>query len=239
MNDISNAKQYSEFWSNESDFLEFHHIYEKLANISPEGNVLEVGCGVGNGTLHLSKNHNVLSLDSNLGLINEAEKRLDAINVAHNICRCDFFSLSEEDKQVILDFEPKVIAGWFIGSHGEDIYKHTTEEPDFRVKSKLYREKIEDIVISKSMCVDTVEYIHLVSRGGVIDGFTEADIFKDVKDDYDTYVFNQIGFEVIDVKQIPWPRDGSTFQYGSAPNPNLAQGNAIPMITSLIAKKMG
>ncbi|WP_409409307.1 methyltransferase domain-containing protein [Acidithiobacillus ferriphilus] len=235
---LSNPEQYSQHWKKESEFLDSHHIYEKLSKVTPIGNVLEVGCGAGFGTRHLSNGRNVLSLDSNPHLIMEAKEYLDSATINHNIHKCDLFDLTNEDKFVIKTFNPKIIVGWFIGSHGVDIFKHTEEEPGELEKSKLYREKIEDIIASRDVCVCSVDYIHLVNRGGIVLGLPEDEYFNSTKDDYDTYVFNEIGFEVSDVKFIDWPREGSDFQYGQAPNPNLAEGESVPAITSIIAKRV-
>ncbi|EOX4444932.1 class I SAM-dependent methyltransferase [Vibrio alginolyticus] len=235
--ELSNPEQYSELWTKESEFLELHGIYEKLSHHTPKGNTLEFGCGTGKGTRYLSNGRSVLSLDSNQYLIDAANSYLEGLNVSRNIHKCDFFELTTEDKKAIKTFSPKVITGWFVGSHGQDIFKHTPEEPDPVTKSKLYREKIEDIIVSKDVCLESVDYIHLVNRGGIIEGFSDSEIFSETKKDYDTYVFGNVGFEVVEVKNYEWPRVGSEFQYGQAHNPNLAKGKAIPMITSIVAKR--
>jgi SAM-dependent methyltransferase len=235
---LSNPEQYSKLWTSESDFLDSHNIYEKLAKLTPLGNVLELGCGIGAGTQHLSSGRNLLSLDSNSNLIKAARERLVNAGINHNIHECDFFHLGDEDKRIINKFNPKVIAAWFIGSHGMDIYKHTKEEPNEHMKSKLYREKIEDVIISSDMRTDTVDFIHLVNRGGIVAGFTEVDFFNETKKDYDTYVFKEVGFEVVSVNLMDWPREGSDFGYIQAPNPILAQGEATPSIISIIAKRI-
>lgn len=235
---LSNAGEYSESWAKESDQLQDNDVYRKLSDIAPNGNTLEFGCGVGNGTLHLAKDRHVLSLDNNKGLIEQARARLESAGIDHRIHECDFFNLGVVEKQMISDFQPKVIVAWFVGSHGEDIFKHTEEEPDPVTKSKLYREKIEDIISSSDVCIDSVEYIHLASRGVRVAGFSDEEVFLSQKDDYDTYVFKKIGFEVIGVNQVEWVRENSEFVYGQAHNPNLAQGKRTPVVTSIIAKRI-
>jgi SAM-dependent methyltransferase len=235
---VSNPEQYSELWKDESDLLESHKIYERLSKITPSGNVLEFGCGAGKGTRHLAIGRALLALDSNSYLIAEAKKYLHAAGVSHNIHKCDFFNLTAEDKNVIKEFNPEVIVGWFIGSHGMDIHKHTEEESNELTKSKLYREKIEDIIVSPGVCLDSVKYIHLVNRGGAVVGFSESVHFISTKNDYDMHVFRKIGFEVVDVKLIDWSRVGSDFPYGSAPSSNLAQGESIPIIVSIVAQRI-
>lgn len=235
---LSNPEFYSGQWKKESEHLESNGIYKLLSEITPKGNILEFGCGIGKGTCYLSNSNKVLSLDNNQHLINIAQGHLNDNKSAAVLHHCDFFKLTDADKRLISDFKPEVIVGWFIGSHGEDIFEHTPEEPDGIAKSKLYREKIEDIIISPDVCIDSVKYIHLVSRGGRVAGFSDEVCFKETKRDYDTHVFSNVGFEVYDVKNFPWPREGSEFQYGQAHNPILAEGDIIPTITSLIARRV-
>lgn len=89
------------------------------------------------------------------------------------------------------------------------------------------------------MCLESVEYIHLANRGALVVGFSEAEIFEETKKDYDTHVFKSIGFEVVEVRNMDWPRENSEFQYGQAHNPNLAKGVTVPTITSIVAKRLG
>jgi len=235
---LSNPSQYSEQWKNESEHLENHGIYQLLSKKTPKGDVLEFGCGVGNGTRYLSTDRNVLSLDSNEHLIEEAAKYLSSVGSNAKIHKCDFFDLTKDDKDVIDEFKPKVIAGWFIGSHGVDIFKRTTEEPNNLTKSKLYREKVEDIIVSHDVCLASVEYIHLVNRVALVAGFSEEEYSSAVKEDYDEHIFGKMGFEVSEVERIDWPREGSEFHYGSAPNRNLAEGETVPAIISIIARRV-
>jgi SAM-dependent methyltransferase len=232
--EISDAKKYSELWEKESDHLESNGIYKDLSEITPQGNTIEFGCGVGRGTKHLADGRRVLSLDNNQHLIDIAKRNIKNDDVIFH--RCDFFELCSGDKIAIENFESEIIVGWFIGSHGVDIFSRTPEEPDAIAKSKLYREKIEDIITSPEVCLPSVKHIHLVSRRGVVSGISEELCFQETKRDYDTHVFNRIGFEVYDVKNIPWPREGSDFMYGQVHNPILAGGEVVPMITSILAR---
>ncbi|MDH6024888.1 class I SAM-dependent methyltransferase [Vibrio splendidus] len=236
--ELSSPEQYSQLWKTESEQLESNNIYEQLSKMIPCENTLEFGCGIGNGTIHLAKKRDVLSLDNNQSLIEQAMTRLESQGTKYQIHKCDFFNLGETEKQLICTFEPKVIVGWFIGSHGEDIFKNTKEEPHPITKSKLYREKIEDIIISSDVCIDSVEYINLANRGEVVVGFSEKEIFDSQKADYDTHVFKKIGFEVVEVNQVEWVREKSEFSYGQDHNPILAKGERVPVITSIIAKRI-
>ena len=103
-------------------------------------------------------------------------------------------------------------------------------------KPKKYRENIEDLIVSNKLCLQTVEWIHLVNRSGVLQDVDE-EVVEAAMDDYNTHVFSQNGFEVIEVKIIDWDRNGSDFLYAKANNPNLGQGRVVPKVISILARR--
>lgn len=234
-----NEKSYSEHWEAESSQLEHQGIYKRLSEIAPVQDVLEVGCGAGLATQHLATNRRVLSIDNNMHLIGSAKNLLEGAGIDANIIHADFFDLSPQDVAVIKDFSPKGIIGWFIGSHPDDMDKRTPSSTPMNEKSKKYRENIEDLIVSEKLCPHSVEWIHLASRGGVVEGSSADFIFEETKKDYDTYVFSRHGFEVVDVQVFEWNREGSSFMYINAPNPNLMPGRSSYCITSILAKRIG
>ncbi|MBN3265648.1 hypothetical protein [Pectobacterium brasiliense] len=99
--------------------------------------------------------------------------------------------------------------------------------------------------MSLSVCIDSVEYIQLASRGrGRGRGIVGADknaVFSDTKADYDKFVFNPVGFEVVGVETMPWAHEESTFGYGQAHNSNFAGGKpveTVPLVTSILARRI-
>ena len=225
-------------WTEESNTFFDSGIYQILSDLLPLENTFEFGCGNGNSTFVLSEKRKVLTFENNSFLINDAISKLICRGDNVIVQKCDFFKLSETEKQLISDFEPVKITGWFIGSNGNDVSKYTKEEPDFTKKVKLYREKIEDIITSPAVCIPSVSTIQLANRGAIVKGFNNEQIFQDVKNDYDKYVFKKIGFEVVEVNVFNWKRVGSSFQYISAPNSILADGKLMSSITSIIARRI-
>ncbi|VAE22117.1 MULTISPECIES: class I SAM-dependent methyltransferase [Enterobacteriaceae] len=238
---ISDHKMYAEYWKKESDLMDSTGVYGKLAALTPDGNVLEFGCGGGQGTRHLLTHHSVLSLDNNEDLIEIARKHLDEHGLSANIHQCDFFNLSENDKKIINDFSPEVIVGWLLGGSGVDQLKHVTSVQNLNEISKTYREKIEDIITSPDVCIDSVEYIQLAIREHVIAGSEKNGSFNETKANYDQYVFGPAGFEVISVDTMPWALEKSDFTYVRAQNSNFANGKqveTVTVVTSVLAKRI-
>lgn len=234
---LHGANEYSAEWEQESLSLESHGVYQALAKALPLGRVLEIGCGVGNGTVHIAEVREVLSLDNNAFLIAKAAARLKQAGHNVHIHRCDFYELTTQDVSVIEQFQPNVVAAWFIGSHGQDISRRTPDDVDMMARPKLYREGIEDVIVSNNIAVDSVDIINLVWRGGLAVSSTFEEVFDSQKADYDEYVFGPVGFEVYDVKLSYWDRTGSTFEYGRAHNPNFAGGPVAPIIISIFARR--
>ncbi|MGI8464445.1 class I SAM-dependent methyltransferase [Pectobacterium punjabense] len=232
-------KKYALDWSQESALLDRHNIYERLAKSLPTGNILEFGCGSGRGTAQMLKtDHAVLSLESNSALIEKANHFLKESGLKANIINCDFFMLSQVHLNMIKEFKPEILTGWFIGSSPDIVMSCTPEQPDPIEKGKLYREKIEDILVSSDICLDSVECIQLVNRSCMAISANNERVFKSQKENYDTYVFSHAGFEVVGVDVMDWPRDESEFVYGVAHNPNFMGGETKPVIISIIAKRI-
>ncbi len=234
----SDHSGYAERWAAEAALLDAHGVYEKLAGQLAPGNVLEIGCGTGRESLRLTALGSVLALDNNQSLIAEARARLaDCPSASFHLC--DLFNLTDLDIQKINDFQPKSIVAWFIGGSGTDVLRWTSEQPDPLAKGKLYREKLEDVITSPGILTSAVDVISLVNRSGRIAECSDQEVIQAAIDDYNEHVFARCGFEVVDVTLDDWPREGSKFLYGAAPNPNLAEGSAIPTIISIVAKRKG
>ncbi len=82
-------------------------------------------------------------------------------------------------------------------------------------------------------------WVHLVGCRGRILGIPEDGAKQEHAGDYNRYVFHPNGFEAVDIQFLEWGGQGSSFHYADAPNPNLAPGEKVPLITSLLAKKKG
>ncbi len=233
-----NKEQYADFWKPESENFNSNKIYERLSKLIPDGNVLEIGCGIGLGTYNLSKNNNVLSLDNNQFLIDKAKTCINNQNNNCQIHNCELFELTQNDKDIIHQFKPNIIVGWFLGAGGEVVNKYTQEEQNINAKGKLYREKLEDIIISDDLLIDSVEIINLAIRSTRPLSMSKQEVSIEQRKEYDKYVFKNIGFKVTDVKIINWDTSNSDFTYSSVVNSSTRKENHLPTIYSIIAKRI-
>lgn len=230
-------KLYSEHWENETKNLNSQGIYEALSKIAPNENTIEIGCGTGVTTRHLASDRKVMSIDNNEHLIEKASQTIKDMDSPPTIIHADVFELTEENINSFRDFSPKVVIGWFIGSHKDDHDKRTDSSLSIYEKPKLYRENIEDIIVGKIGAIDTVEWIHLANRCAVSKDATEQQIIQSTVDDYNTHVFLPNNYEIEEVKLINWSRDGSEFMYFNSPNPNYMGGESMPTSISILARR--
>lgn len=236
MNQFMDPQTYAAHWEHESIQIEGQGSYRWLSSITPNGNVLEVGCGVGLGTIPLAATRPVLALDGNVDLISKAQARIKSLGANAEILATDFLAPSTEAISRIQIFAPKVVVAWFVGSNAYDQERHVADVPWLK-RARKYREKIEDAVVTLPLCQPSVEWVHLAIRAGSVSGFSDEEVKHSQREDYDKYVFHPNGFEVVDVQLKVWERQGSQFGYQKAFNPNLASGSSEPVIMSIVAKR--
>lgn len=232
-------KTYAEHWEKESALFESKGVYKRLSEITPKGNTLEIGSGIGLATLALATSRKVLALDSNVHLVEKARSRLVAAKANADIVVADVFEPREQSVNIIKDFAPKVIVGWFLGSNADDQEKYVASGVPLQEWPKKYRENMEDAMLTKSICPPSVDWVHLANRVGMIAEVPEAFAKQETKADYDTYVFLPNNFEVVDVQILDWDMACSSFNYGSAHNPNLLPGQPVAKLVSVLAKRKG
>lgn len=230
-------KDYSEFWEKESSQFARDNIYTRLSHIAPAEATLEVGCGAGWSTLSLAASRPVLAMDNNFHLIELARSRLNTHGVTAEVIQSDLFEPSDELLKAIEEFQPKVVIGWFIGSHPDDNDKRTPVNLRIEEKPKVYRENVEDRLVALPLCSKSVEWVHTVHRGRVPPGTSEDQIKDGMKKEYDSYMFKNSEFSVTDVQVLEWNQGATPFPYVMTLNANLSADKLKPVIISILARR--
>ena len=231
------ATKYAEHWSVESGRFDGQGVYKKLSEITPEGKVLEVGAGTGMSTLALAAEHEVLALDSNELLIKQARERIESAGANATIVATDFLALSDAAVSRIEEFEPKVVAAWFIGSNVDDQEKYVTEEADPFVRPRLYRERVERALVVSPLCQPSVDWIHMVSRGGKPANMSLEEFTSRLIDSENRAVFSPNGFEIVDVQLFDWDQSRSNFFYVNTKSETFGGDEPQMKIISIVAKR--
>ncbi|MEZ8154497.1 class I SAM-dependent methyltransferase [Vibrio splendidus] len=230
-------RQYADHWAKETKTLDQQGIYQRLAEITPEEITLEIGCGTGVTTRYLAAQRKVLAVDNNKYLIQKSASALKNIGDSAQIIHADIFELSSKSRSEITGFKPKVITGWFIGSHPDDQDKWAGSDLPLHQKSKKYRENIENVITQNFGAIESVEWIHLANRTGIVPGIDEKKIIDEITSEYNESVFLSHGFEVVDVKVINWDTSKSDFLYIKSNCSNLVDEKQLPKFISILAKK--
>lgn len=230
-------KDYSEFWERESSQFDSDKIYARLSEMVPAEATLEVGCGAGWSTLSLAASRPVLAIDNNPHLIERARARLQTHGTTAEIIQSDLFEPSDDLLKAIEAFQPKVVVGWFVGSHPDDNDKRTSTDLRAEQKPKAYRENVEDRLVVAPLCSSSVEWVHTVQRGALPPGVSDAQIKGEMAREYEDYMFKNTGFAVTDVQVLDWNQGATPFPYVQHANPNLPPGTPKPVIISILARR--
>ena len=235
---LSTATTYANEWQKESASYDRQGVYALLSAITPQGRVLEVGPGTGAGTVALAQGREVLCLEKNPHLAEVARARVATTGVSAEILLDDVCDPSAATVATIVRFAPEVVTGWLIGTSGEEQVRTVSDGATAEQWPTLYRERIEGALLTPTICPQSVEWVHLVSRGSL-----PADISEEVarhghSQEYDEFVFGPHGFEVVDVQFLAWDIAQSSFPYGDTDPAESAPVGSSPKLISLLAKRV-
>lgn len=229
------ATSYPDHWARESGTYEDQGIYRALAGIAPAERTLEIGCGIGLGTMHLGRTRPVLSLDNNAKLIAQAKHSVHNAGVGAELLHEDVFSVSAQAANQIAEFAPTGIVCWFAGSHPDDVERRTSPSLSPQDRPKQYRENIEDRLVQPPLCGPTVKWLHLANRVAVATSAPPGEIVQAATDDYNEHMFKNTGFRVVDVQVFDW--EPGEMAYVFAKNPLFVGGQIKFKVISLLARR--
>lgn len=240
MSMISDPKIYATLWDEESQQFEALGLYSTLTKYlelhSPNGKILEFGCGTGLSTRHLAENHEVLSLDNNVVLLEKARANLETHSDKVQVHQCDFFNLTENDKKIIQDFAPDVVIGWNIGTSGQGQLERASKHLNLSDKASDYRQKVEGIILEISSGLESVQIINLMSRANLKMGFDiqEAEkLYVEYSSEKIFDISDDSKFKGKSSKIIEWDSSDSKMNYVFEEDVS----NVTPIFISVIAER--
>jgi hypothetical protein len=165
-------------WGHDSHTFESNGDYQWMSAQFGGGSVLEIGCGIGLATNRLAKRGALMAIDHNHYCLEETEKHLMGAGViaqrlpqknggvrpgAVSLLEADVFDLSSSQRQAILDFKPKWIVCWLIGSYSEAVQRRSPGAPRHEAVAS-YREELENALAQFANTLPSVQGIHYVFR---------------------------------------------------------------------------
>lgn len=229
------ATNYPDHWARESRTNEDQGLYAKLADIAPAGRTLEVGCGIGLGTLALARSRSVLSIDNNPKLIALARQAIGDAGVDAQVLEDDVFSASPPTVSQIATFAPEGIVCWFAGSHPDDVARWTSPTLPASERPKQYRENIEDQLTQLPLCGPTVKWVHLATRVAMATAASLDEAIEATFDDYNSYMLRDSPFRVADVQVLDW--EPGEMAYVLHDNPAFMGGQVAFKVISVLARR--
>lgn len=229
------ATTYPDHWARESRVNEEQGIYRTLANITPSQRTLEIGCGIGLGTVALAGKRTVLAMDNNPKLIALARQTVRDAGVGAELLHDDVFTGTAPTANAIASFAPDGIVCWFAGSHPGDVEHRTSPNLPMAERPKQYRENIEDRLVLPPLCGHSVKWIHLANRVGVSASASLSDIVQATTDDYNTHMLKGSQFQVTDVEVFDWTP--GKLAYVFADNPAFMGGQLQYKVISLLIRR--
>ncbi|MBS1188711.1 MAG: hypothetical protein H6R10_503 [Rhodocyclaceae bacterium] len=151
------------YWQNEGEAYAKRGDYDWMASQVPGKRVLEIGCGLGFGTVALAKRGiAVLAIDSLAECLDATRQRLAEIPSADvTLLRGEITDLEADARNAIEAFAPDTVACWLMGAPAET----TGASPsDAGQAVAAYREKVHRAIAELAASLPSVRALHYVDR---------------------------------------------------------------------------
>ena len=162
----ANVEEFLGYWESEGEAYARRGDYDWMAAQVPVGRVLEIGCGVGFGTVALIKRGcRVLAIDSLAECLASAQaKTAEMDGGAVTYVQTDLQALDEVARQTIEAFAPETVVCWLMGAPASTTGASTH---DGGQAVAAYREKLHRLVAELAVALPTVRALHLVDRTAI------------------------------------------------------------------------
>ncbi len=162
----ANVEEFLGYWESEGEAYARRGDYDWMAAQVPVGRVLEIGCGVGFGTVALIKRGcTVLAIDSLAECLASAQaKTAEMDGGAVSYVQTDLQALDEVARQTIEAFAPETVVCWLMGAPASTTGASTH---DGGQAVAAYREKLHRLVAELAVVLPTVRTLHLVDRTAI------------------------------------------------------------------------
>lgn len=162
----ANVEEFLGYWETEGAAYARRGDYDWMAAQLPVGRVLEIGCGVGFGTLSLVQRGNtVLAIDSLAECLTAAKaKTAEFAPEQVSYLLADLMALDDSARKAIEDFAPDYVVCWLMGAPASTTGASTS---DGGQAVAAYREKLHRQTAELASRLSTVKALHLVDRTAI------------------------------------------------------------------------
>lgn len=151
------------YWETEGAAYVLHGDYDWMASLVPGKRVLEIGCGLGFGTQALAaRGLAVMAVDTLDACLAASQRKTEGQSVSFLLA--DVCSLSEEQRQAIVDFAPDCVVCWLMGAPAATT---GAAQHDGGQAVAAYRESVHRKVAELAASLPAVKTLHLVDRTAI------------------------------------------------------------------------
>lgn len=154
------------YWEEEGAAYAKRGDYDWMASLTGARRVLEIGCGVGFGTVALARRGaEILAVDNLQECLEATRSKITALPEAKvDLQLIDLQNISATDREKLLAFAPEVVVCWLMGAPAETT---GAVKSDAGQAVAAYREQLHRIVAELANSLPSVTALHLVDRTAI------------------------------------------------------------------------
>lgn len=223
------------YWQTEGEAYAKRGDYDWMASLVPGRRVLEIGCGLGFGTVALAKRGMaVLAVDSLAECLDATRERIAGIAGAPvSLLQMEVTVLDDTARSTIDAFQPDAVVCWLMGAPAETTGANPS---DAGQAVAAYREKVHRAVAQLAASIAGVRSLHLVDRTAI--PWQAKDIGRD------TLVHYHLAKTLLDLpftaerKNALYRKlEGNVVDLGEIRRSHPSLKSVLPVLASLVAER--
>ena len=226
--------EFLDYWHQEGEAYVRAGDYEWMAALVPGQRVLEIGCGLGFGSVALvARGLDVLAIDSLPECLDATRERLSGEAAKVKLLQADVGALEAGQMTAIVEFSPDVVVCWLMGAPAT-----TTGAVggDGGQAVAAYREGVHRQVAELAAQLPSVRALHFVDRTAI--AWQAKDVGRD------TLVKYHLGKTLLGLPFVAERRnalyrklEGSLVDLASIRRSHPSLRNVVPVLASLLAER--
>lgn len=222
------------YWEEEGAAYARRGDYDWMASLVPGRRVLEIGCGVGFGTLALARRGiAVYAVDSLAECLDATRLKLAEAGLEATLAAAEVTALPATERAAIEAFAPDTVVCWLMGAPADITGAATT---DGGKAVAAYREKVHRAVAELAAGLPGVQALHIVDRTAI--PWQAKDLGRDTLVGYHGGKTLQGLPFVAERRHALYRKLGeSTAQFADLRRSHPALKSVVPVLASLLAER--
>lgn len=226
--------EFIDYWEAEGAAYAKRGDYDWMASLVPGRRVLEIGCGVGFGTVALAKRGlAVLAIDNLPCCLDATRTKLLGGGLEATLIEAEATSLTPEAHSAIEQFAPDSVVCWLMGAPA-DVTGASPADGGKAVAA--YREKVHRAVAELAAGLSAVRYLHIVDRTAI--PWQAKDIGRDTLVGYHVgKTLAGLSFAADRRQALYRKLEESSARFAGLRHSHPALKSVVPVLASLVAER--